>query len=425
MFYRQNIKNCFNSVINANGLHEDFLNPLASQLAKKLEDLKDLYQKGTLPFLTLPSKKEDIKALEPIADHFRNNFSDVIILGTGGSSLGGQALCALRSTLAPRLHFLDNIDPHTFEQLSQSLDLKTTGFIVISKSGGTMETLMQFLTCLSFFETKNLDHLISTHFCIITENKASSLKNLAVRFSIPCLDHDSNLGGRYSALSLVGLLPAIVVGLDASCVRNGAQSVLDKLLNAKAIEDIPAVVGAAMMVEFSRKNKSINVLMPYMDRFNIFSRWWGQLWAESLGKKGLGITPINALGTVDQHSQLQLYLDGPRDKVFTLITTDYRHQGDAILHRLVTGSDIAYFAEKSLGDLMFGEQQATLKTLTNNGCPVREIRVDSINEESMGALMMHFMLETVFAAHLLEVNPFNQDAVEEGKILARQYLQEV
>jgi len=423
MFYHQDLSGWLDSTIGPQGLAENFFKHSSMPLEEKIKDLKYQHQKGVLPFLTVPYKSDDLHSLQEIALYFQQSFSDVLILGTGGSSLGGQALCALRVTTTPRLHFLDNIDPFSFNQLMQTLDLKKTGFIVISKSGHTLETLMQLLTCLHLFQKNNLKPLIATHFYVITENKASPLKNLAQHWMIPCLDHDPHLGGRYSVLSLVGLLPAMIAGLDAPRIRKGACSAMNAMLESECFTNCPPALSATALVEFAHHNKTNNVLMPYMDRLNIFSAWWRQLWAESLGKQGKGMTPINALGTVDQHSQLQLYLDGPPDKVFTLITTDYRHQGPAIPTDMTLNSSLDYLYGKTLGDLMFGEQKATLETLINNNCPVREIRLAEINEESLGALLMHFMLETVFAAHLLKVNPFDQPAVEEGKILARQYLE--
>ncbi len=418
MLYHQDINGCFDSKIGDQGLDPAILDAHHSlSLKEKIGALKEAYEKGTLPFLTLPHRTDDIEALKSISTTFQD-CSDVVILGTGGSSLGGQALCALRTSTAPRLHFLDNVDPYSFQQVIESLDLQKTKFMVISKSGETIETIMQFCTCLQLYQTQKL--FDPSYFLVITEDKKSTLKNLANKFNIKCLDHDPNLGGRYSVLSLVGLLPAMIAGVDVVKVRKGAASVLETLLNAKSFRDCPPAVGAAVVMTFQYQYRYTDVLMPYMDRLNIFSQWWRQLWAESLGKDGKGRTPVNALGTVDQHSQLQLYLDGPRDKVFTLITTDYRHQGVPLSEDIIGNS---YIKGKTLGDLMFAEQQATLQTLMNNNRPVREIKVDQINEESLGALMMHFMLETVFAAHLIYVNPFDQPAVEEGKILARQYLE--
>lgn len=165
--------------------------------------------------------------------------------------------------------------------------------------------------------------------------------------------------------------------------------------------------------------------MPYVDRLANFGLWFQQLWAESLGKNGTGSTPIRAMGTRDQHSQMQLYLDGPRDKLFTLMTLDVAGEGRLISNALVKEPQLAYLQRRRMGDLLDAEQRATAQTLVNNGCPMREFQLERLDEEVMGALLMHFMLETIISAGLLGVNAFDQPAVEEGKVLARQFLSEM
>jgi glucose-6-phosphate isomerase len=162
--------------------------------------------------------------------------------------------------------------------------------------------------------------------------------------------------------------------------------------------------------------------MPYVDRLGWFGFWFRQLWAESLGKQGHGTTPIRALGTVDQHSQLQLYLGGPRDKLYTLITAPSAGVGRVVGRAVIGDPALAYLADHSLGDLLDAEARATYETLARNRRPVRLIALERLDEEALGELFMHFMLETMLAAHLIGVDPFDQPAVEEGKVLARQYL---
>jgi glucose-6-phosphate isomerase len=186
---------------------------------------------------------------------------------------------------------------------------------------------------------------------------------------------------------------------------------------------VPAALGAALSVALAEtKGKSISVMMAYADRLERFTRWYVQLWAESLGKNGKGTTPVAALGPVDQHSQVQLYLGGPRDKFFTVVSTDAKGLGtrmDAELSKLAGEPD---FGGKTLGDLVAAEARATAETLAKNGCPVRTIHLPTIDEASMGELLMHSMLETIIAAHLTGVDAFDQPAVEEGKVLAKKYL---
>jgi glucose-6-phosphate isomerase len=166
----------------------------------------------------------------------------------------------------------------------------------------------------------------------------------------------------------------------------------------------------------------MSVMLAYADRLERFTRWYVQLWAESLGKDGKGTTPIAALGPVDQHSQLQLYLAGPRDKLFTVVTVGAAGRGPRIADDLARLAGEPDFAGKTIGDLVAAQGRATIETLAKNGCPVRSIHIDTLDEASIGELLMHFMLETIIAAHLLGVDPFDQPAVEEGKVLAKKYL---
>ncbi|MBS0271950.1 MAG: glucose-6-phosphate isomerase [Proteobacteria bacterium] len=374
-----------------------------------LSKFRDTYKKEELPPLSLVEQTEDIKAfIKSAASH---QFEDILILGTGGSSLGGQALYALSTQDKPRLHFMDNIDPFTFDAIFKKVNLKTTGVIAISKSGSTVETLMQLLTCLERFQKENL----KSHFLVITEPTDNPLRKIAQSQNWTCLEHPTSVGGRYSCFSIVGLLPAILAGIDVFAFRKGAQNVLHQHLTE---EYPPALKGSVLTVHLHKNHqKSLSVMLPYSDQLQLFSLWYCQLWAESLGKKGQGTTPISALGTVDQHSQLQLYLDGPKDKFFTIIAPSWKGKGDKINLSL-----IPEFTGKTMGDLFAAEQKATYETLIRHKCPTRLITIDNIDPQTLGGLMMHFMIETILTSYLLDVNAFDQPAVEEGKRLAREFL---
>ena len=307
------------------------------------------------------------------------------------------------------MHFMDNVDPHTFKVLFASLEPKKTGFLVVSKSGNTAETMAQFFICKQAWQTKVGIENLAHHFLVITEPRTSALQEQAQKYDLPCLDHPTDIGGRFSCLTLVGLLPAMIAGLDAFKVRSGAQRYFDSCLQNKNAAPITGAVSAL--------DKSIQVLMPYVDRLADFGMWYRQLWAESLGKDGKGLTPIRAMGTVDQHSQLQLYLDGPKDKAFTVLALESEGHGDVMRD---TGVD--YLEGHTLGDLLAAEAKATLHTLKDNDCPVRMISLSQLDEETMGELFMHYILETLLTAHLLDVDAFSQPAVEQGKILTREYL---
>ncbi len=431
MLYRQIIQDCFQAQVGDRGLSEQDFQELQEQTGAILEGLKVAAGDGTQPLLNLPDRVDDLAEMETEAARFRENFTDVVILGTGGSSLGGQSLYALSDsgfgprTGGPKLHFIDNVDPDTFELLLSQLNLKKTGFIVISKSGATAETVAQFIVCLEALMAMRGRHKAPHHALVITEPGNNPLRSLANRLNLPVLDHDPDIGGRFSVLSLVGLIPAMVSGLDGRAVRRGAATVLNATLHSPDPRESDAAVGAAIKVAMlKKKNISTTVLMPYVDRLGFFGLWFRQLWAESLGKGGGGSTPIRAMGTRDQHSQMQLYLDGPPDKMFTLMALEVAGKGRLISTALVKEDALAYLSTRRMGDLLDAEYRATVKTLVKNGCPVRQFILAKLDEEVMGALFMHFELETIIAAGLLGINAFDQPAVEEGKSLTRQYLGE-
>jgi glucose-6-phosphate isomerase len=428
MYFHQEIKGCFHKTIQAEGLPEDFIKDYLPTLKKTLERLKKAHKEETLPILKLPYLRADIAALRELVLKIQDDFTDTVILGTGGSSLGGQTFYALAGREASHtLHFMDNIDPQTFQTLFKNLNFKSTLFLVISKSGHTAETLIQFLTCLQKMKKEISTDSIKDHFIVITEPKESPLRKLAEFYHIPTFDHDPHVGGRFSALSIVGLFPAMIAGIDPVLIREGAARVFDRLLSLEDPSNFGPAVGAALSYALeTKKGKTISVLMPYVDDLYYFSLWYRQLWAESLGKKGHGTTPVNGMGAVDQHSQLQLYLDGPSDKFYTVIVSSMENKGDPIAEKFSTVSEeLKCFSFATMGDLMEAEQRATIDTLIKNQRPTRVLEIPVLSPDFIGTLMMHFILETIFMADLYGVDPFTQPAVEEGKILAKKYLEKI
>ena len=428
ILYRHDIKGCLLDRVGAVGLGAGELSAVLHRLRPSLEKLKELHASGD-PLLALPARRDDLTTLLPVVAAFRR-FEHVVVLGTGGSSLGGQTLYALadsafgRRVTGPRLYFMDNIDPTTFAELIDALDLARTGMVAISKSGGTAETLMQFLVLLQRLRDRLGADALAQHCVALTEAASNPLRRLAERHGIACLEHDSEIGGRFSVLSNTGMLPAMIAGLDAAAVRRGAEQVLRETLSATVPRDAAPAVGAAVVMGLAEhRNLKISVLMPYVDRLAHFGLWYRQLWAESLGKDSKGTTPVRAMGTVDQHSQLQLYLDGPADKAFTLIILDQAGRGERVSHEIAAADPaLAYLAGRSMGDLLEAEQVATAESLMQRGRPTRIIRLAKLDEESLGALFMHFLLETLMSADLLGISPFGQPAVEHGKALARGHL---
>ncbi|KZD11938.1 glucose-6-phosphate isomerase [Oceanibaculum pacificum] len=428
MFYKQDIEGCLSKRVGQGGVSEADLARRVALTRPALAQIARWHKDGSLPLLRLTEREDDLPALETIAADYRQRFDDVIVLGTGGSSLGGRTLYQLVDkgfgppAGTPRLHFLDNVDPATFEALFQAVDFKRAGIIVISKSGGTAETLMQFLICLEPLTLAVGETHIREHVTAITEKTVSPLRKLATRYDIPIVEHDPKVGGRYSVLSCVGVLPALIAGIDVRALRQGAKSVLETALAGDPAGCAPAVGAALSLLLDESKGASQTVLMPYLDQLDDLSFWYRQLWAESLGKGGKGTTPVNALGTVDQHSQVQLYLDGPADKMFTIIMGKVAGTGPRVADGVAGAVTPDYLQGRTMGDLLDAEQRATAETLIRNNRPTRILHIDAVDAATMGALMMHFMLETIIAAHLLDVDPFDQPAVEEGKVLTREYL---
>ncbi|HEX2591497.1 MAG TPA: hypothetical protein VHL34_08370, partial [Rhizomicrobium sp.] len=295
----------------------------------QLQWLRDQHEAGALELLALPKRTDDLAAAEAIAPKFLENTTDIVVLGIGGSSLGGQALAELRPRGAtPRVIFTDNPDPYSYTEALAHYDLRTTRFIAISKSGGTPETLAQVLAAADAIDKAGGGKYMKHHFVAITEPHDSALRKFATGIGAPVLDHPEGIGGRYSVMTLVGMFPAMLMGLNAKAFREGAAAVLDPIL--AGANDAPAADGSALNFAAMQSHLHETVIWPYADKLKTFGGWFRQLWAESLGKDGKGNTATAPLGPVDQHSQLQLYLGGPNDKLYTIVTTDMKGQGPIV-----------------------------------------------------------------------------------------------
>lgn len=436
MSFEQSIVLAQASRIGGTGLPDTALDAAFVAVDNGLERLRTEDASGALPLIGIAAKQDDIADIKAAADKLRDGASDIVVLGTGGSSLGAQALAQLRNYLVPcvgrfaepRIHFFDNLDPITFGQALAALPLATTRFLVVSKSGGTGETLTQTIAVLTALEQAGLRDRVHELVIGLSEPEKASgsnaLRALLGPENVTFFDHHTGIGGRYSVLSNVGLLPAAAIGVDIAAVRAGAAEVVNGLRGGGSSREIPAAVGAAVNVAAALEGKGIAVLMPYADRLERFIKWWVQLWAESLGKNGKGSQPVGALGPVDQHSQQQLYLDGPDDKLFTIISLDLRETGPTIDAELAARAGQSGFAGKRIGDLVAAQSLAMADTFARRGRPVRQIRLNRLDEHTLGGLLMHFMLETILTGYALGVDPFDQPAVEEAKVLARQYLAE-
>lgn len=389
-------------------------------LPKKNDEIIFLIQNtlDNLPALNIVQNNKLLEETIQNVINFSKEKKNFLVFGTGGSNLGSKALIdILQGNKNTHIHFYDNIDPINFQNSINKIDLNKAGFIFISKSGSTPETLSQLASLIEIFEQKNQLKYFFDNCLIITEDKPSPLANIAHTNKCKILTHEKDIGGRYSVFSNVGMVPAIIAGLDVRKIHAGA---LEELNNNSANEFLKI----AQFFRYQNINNKLNnsVLMTYSDALYYFGKWYLQLWAESIGKNNKGITAIHAVGTTDQHSQLQLYLQGPKDKFFTFITTDHSSKGLKLHNKTMKENSLDYLFDKTMGDLMQAEQQATIDTFKQNRFSFREINLSEINEFSIGRLMVSSIMETVATCIYFDVNPFDQPAVEQGKILTKKYL---
>ncbi len=399
-----------------------------ANLARALAYGETLAADGLLPFARQASDAPELNDVGKAADRIRDGFKHLIVLGTGGSSLGAQAAIAIARYLpahisgtATTIHTPDSLCPFEMDRLFAVLNPKETHILAISKSGTTAETLAQLLACREWLEKGAKPENAGEHFTFITEPGDRPLRTYAEKLGSPVLNHPTDVGGRFSVLTNVGMLPVEVSGLSARAFRVGAEQVTRAFTETPATA--AAVVGAALTQTLHvHAGVSQVLLMPYAEALRAFTRWHGQLWAESLGKDGQGTTPIRAVGPVDQHSQLQLFLDGPNDKFCTFVTIPSLGEGPRIDAAEARAYGLDYMANRTIGDTVTCQSRATQETLRKKNRIVREFVIDRMSEENLGGLFVSYMLETVITAHLMGVDAFDQPAVEEGKILTREYL---
>ena len=436
--YVQSIAGCLPGAIGEYGLSEAELASWLAKLAPHLSRLADDDALNRLPLLLVPEETADIDQTAAALAKLSEGAKTIVFFGTGGSSLGGQTLAQLAGwnipggadaaqKQRPRTRFYDNLDPATLEAGLAGLDLAMTRFVVTSKSGNTPETLVQVIAALDAFAKAGLAGRISTSFLGLTEpfavSKENGLRQLCEAQSIPLLDHHTGIGGRYSALTNVGLLPALARGLDVHAIRRGAKMVADGVRARPLPMAFPPALGAALAVGLSKsRGIRVQVMMPYSDRLGRLAHWFVQLWAESLGKKGEGTTPIACLGPLDQHSQLQLFMDGPREHLMTVLRLDTAGRGNRIDRALAATAGLDEMADRTVGDLVAAQAQGVPQALAQAGRPVRTFDIARLDEEAIGALMMHFMIETILAGRMLGIDPFDQPAVELAKVLSRERL---
>ncbi|HKD56176.1 MAG TPA: glucose-6-phosphate isomerase [Hyphomicrobiaceae bacterium] len=434
--YTQSIDGCLEAAIGKHGLAPTELGRWLDPLVPALAALQADYRSRQLPHLRIAEETADVTAAQAALARLSEGAETIVFFGIGGSSLGGQTLAQLggwnipgmadaAQRRRPRTRFYDNLDPVTLQSALGAFDLAATRFVVTSKSGSTPETLVQALAALAAAKDAGLAARLPELFLGITEpaapGKPNGLRALLEAHAIPILDHHPGIGGRYSVFTNVGLLPAMARGLDALAVRAGGRNVIAALMAAKSPREFAPALGAAVVVGMAReRGVRVQVMMPYADRLGRLGHWFAQLWAESLGKNGQGTAPIAALGPADQHSQLQLFMDGPREYLVHVVRAPSAGLGPRISPLLASAAGLGYLAGRTAGDLVAAQAAAVPEALQHAGRPVRVFDLAGLDERSVGALMMHFMLETILAARLMGVDPFDQPAVELAKVMARE-----
>ena len=415
--YSQDISGIFSAASGAGGLSQSAFDAACSDAWSALQRLRREHAAGG-PLMRHAFRADDQPEIEAAAQNLAAGASRIFLIGTGGSSLGARTLCA--TAPAGRTAFIENADPDTVGRALER-NIADCAFLAVSKTGATAEILAVFAQSWAAAADALGPAEAAARFLVVTGPQESPLRRLALRHGMTVLDHEPDVVGRMSIFANVGLLPAAIDGVDGRAVRAGARGVAEQALTAETAMDCPPALGAAMQVALMReRSTTASILMPYADRLADFSRWYCQLWAESLGKAGCGSMPYPALGTVDQHSQLQFWLDGPPVGAYTII--DLPPADTPPLRLEDAGPD--WMDGRTLGQLMQAAAYATAWNLTQNGRPVRRIRLarPSVDAETVGALAMHFLLETAIAGYMLKIDPYTQPAVDAGKALIRDLL---
>jgi len=398
-------------------------------------DLAGKRKSGALPFFDLPY--QDTTRIKELADELASQFDNFVLLGIGGSALGPSALqAALRHPLhnmltkkgrggRPRMFFMDNVDPDHFMRVLDSLDLGKTVFDVVTKSGGTSETMAQFMLARGMVKDRLGKEALKEHFVAVTDPEKGNLRKVLKTERYRSLEVPPGVGGRFSVFTSVGLLPAAVAGIDIDELLAGAAD-MDKRTSKGELWENPAYLAAALQyISDTKKGKRMSVMMPYSQGLKDVADWYRQLWAESLGKKldlkgrvvHTGQTPIKALGATDQHSQVQLYMEGPKDKTFTFLRVESFDE-EAVVPRMFADIEgISYLGGRSLGELINAEQSATEVALMQAGRPSARMTLPALNAFTVGQALYMLEVQTAFAGGLYNIDPFDQPGVEEGKLL--------
>ena len=405
----------------------DRTSPLISQLNKQRKA-------GKTPYRDLPYKTEIADRVREVVTEVKDGCEILVVLGIGGSALGNIAVqTALNPYMynidktqrkGPRMFVFDNVDPAQFASfLDWAGDkLDKTVFNVISKSGRTAETACQFMVIRQLLIDKLGPDGYRNQVVATTDAKAGTLRTIATEANLRTLVVPDGVGGRFTVLSAVGLFSAAMCGVDIDALLAGAAA-MDERMKRENFAENPAAINAAINYHYYNNGKRNSVIMPYSYALKDMADWYRQLWAESLGKrvdlKGrdvwVGPTPIKALGTTDQHSQVQLYREGPNDKLFTFLQVEHFDSDLTMGPAPDCAPELGFLAGKKMSDLLNNEKFATEYALLHDERPCLTVLFDEVNAHTVGQFIYLFEVTTSFVGALLNINPYDQPAVELGK----------
>ncbi|MBI2962576.1 MAG: glucose-6-phosphate isomerase [Deltaproteobacteria bacterium] len=436
MAVRVDVNGALDALIGPGGLQAQDLESLQPRVAQAHDRLGARRSAKELRFRDLPYEKREVQKILELARELRSEVDTLVVLGIGGSALGAralyQALCPPFHDHQPgtaergvRLLIADTVDPSTFGALLDEVDPHRTAFNVISKSGETAETMSQFLIVRErLLRTLGaVDY--SRHLVITTDADAGALRQIVNDEGLRSLAVPPGVAGRYSVLTAVALLPAAVAGIDVTELLAGAAA-MDERCAAPSLFENPAYLhGAVHYLAHVARQKTVQVLMPYCDGLRGLADWFVQLWAESLGKAvdvdgqplHGGQTPVAALGASDQHTRLQLFAEGPNDKILTFVRVDDHGARLDVPRGYGDLESVAYLGGRTLGDLLNLEQRATEASLAALGRMSTTLHVPRLNAFTLGQLFYLLEVQTVFVATLHRLDPFNQPGIEPGKRL--------
>ncbi|MDR1079678.1 MAG: glucose-6-phosphate isomerase [Deltaproteobacteria bacterium] len=432
-FLTLDYNNLTSEAVGAKGLGPEELTEMKALLGAAHKDVEARYRKGTLPFMDLPRDPDTAKAARKLAEMGRKRYENVVVLGIGGSALGALAVFnALRPLNHnelpnakrgwPRLIVCDNVDPEGFAAVLEGLDLKNTFFNVISKSGATAETMSQFMIVYDQLQRTLGRSAIKDHLLVTTDPESGVLRKIAEEGDFSSLPVPPGVGGRYSVLSPVGIAPLAMVGVNITDLLAGAARAQEDARKPPSGNKAYVFAGLNYMLTTAR-NRNILVMMPYADALSRTGEWFGQLWNESLGKavkldgspNPCCQTAVKALGATDQHSQLQMYMEGSEEKTICFLGPEnYRHQVN-IPPIFKDHEELAYLGGHSLGELITCERQGVARALTESGRPNMTLSLPKISAATVGYLLQTLEVSAVVSGSLYGVDPLDQPGVELGK----------